>query len=225
MHNYTRHGRMTPIFSFVSQKGGAGKSSLAYAIAWELQRRHGPTLIVDLDTPQFSLVKNAAIAREKGYSPPTVMTLSLPLRDTLPRAARDFAAVVIDTPGRSGDHQRAAMVASDAVFVPVVFDGMHTLAVTDTLAELASARKLKRSLRAAIIITQQMPRAELSDLARETLEKLGLPVLGTEVFSRTAWRNANASHLALGVEDPWCRAAQEMKALTDDIEKFTKGSK
>jgi chromosome partitioning protein len=214
----------TPIVSFVSQKGGAGKSSLAYAYAWEMQKRHGPTLIVDMDDPQLSLAKNAAIAKEKGFDPPRVECMGLEITERLPRLAKEFAAVVIDTPGRSGPHQRAAMVASTAVFVPVVFDGMHTLAIEDTLEALAEARRVSRGLRAAIIITQQMPRAELSDMARNALKKTGLPVLRTEVFSRTAWRNANAAHLALGVEDPWCRAAEELRALTDDIEKFIKGT-
>lgn len=212
----------TPIVAFVSQKGGAGKSSLAYALAWELQKRHGPTLIVDMDSPQLSLVKNVQVAQSRGHTPPHVREFGVDLHRFLPDLAKDYSAVVIDTPGRSGEHQRAAMVAADAVFVPVVFDGMHTLAIEDTLEALAEARKLKRSLRAAIIVTQQMPRAELSEMARKTLAKTGLPVLRTEIFSRTAWRNAAASHLALGVEDPWCRAAMEMRSLTDEIERFTK---
>lgn len=216
---------MTPIVSFVSQKGGAGKSSLAYAVAWEIQRRRGQTLLVDMDAPQLSLMKNAAIAREKGYEPPETVAMGLDVVKRLPTMASRYSAVVIDTPGRSGDFQRAAIIASNAVFVPVVFDGMHTLAIEDTLAALAEARRVKGSLRAAIIITQQMPRAELTLMARSSLMKTGVPVLRTEIFSRTAWRNANAAHLALGVEDPWSRAAAELRALTDDIERFTKGAR
>lgn len=217
-----------PVISLVSQKGGAGKSSLTYALGWELKRRHGQTLLLDMDARQLSLLKNVAIAKEKGFDPPAVMEMSpkeLYGSDALSLIAKDYSAVLIDTPGWSGEPQRAAMIASDVVFVPVVFDGMNTLAIEDTLATLEEARKIKKSLRAAIIITQQMPRGELASMARRVLSKTGLPILRTEIFSRIAWRYANTAHVALGVEDPWSRAAEEMRALTDDVEKFIKGTR
>lgn len=213
-----------PVITFASQKGGAGKSSLSAALAWELQRRHGPVLVVDMDSRQRSLLKNYALALEAGLEAKVTKTVELGLDlykpEVLPTIAKDYSAVVIDTPGWSGEPQRAAMLASDLVLVPVIFDGMNTLAIEDTLDTLGQARKLKRSLRAAIVINQQLSRTELSEQARKVLQATGLPILRTEVFVRNSWRRASSAHLPLGAYDPWSRAAREVRSLTDDVERF-----
>ena len=53
---------MTPVITFFNNKGGVGKTSLVYHIAWMFQEMNHPVLVVDLD-PQANLT--AAFCDEK----------------------------------------------------------------------------------------------------------------------------------------------------------------
>lgn len=215
---------MAPIIALVSQKGGAGKSAIGYSLAWELQRRHGRVLIVDMDA-QSSLRKQVARAKELGLDPPEVMAVGEEDVERAWRAlrerAQDFAAVVIDTPGRSGKIQRAALMAADLAVVPIVYEQMGVDAADDTLATLQEARKAKRGLQAAIVINQQLSRGELAPLARNALKGLGLPIFKTELYIRQDWRAAGNAHVGVAEYARSRTAGRELRRLTTEIERLT----
>ncbi len=215
---------MPPIIAFVSQKGGAGKSAIGYSLAWELQRRHGRVLIVDMDG-QLSLRKQVARAKKLGLDPPEVMAVA---EEDVGRAwkelrerASDYAAVVIDTPGRSGKIQRAALMAADLAVVPVVFEQMGVDAEDDTLETLREAKKRRPKLEAAIVINQQLSRGNLAPLARAALKALGLPIFKTELYTRQDWRAASNAHVGVAEYARSRNAGRELRNLTTEIERLT----
>jgi chromosome partitioning protein len=208
------------IISLVSQKGGAGKSALAYAMGYELQQLQpsARVLLVDMDA-QATVLKHATIARGElqRADVPECVAFGPDIYRRLEKLPGSFTHVLVDTPGRSGDEQRAALLASTLALVPVVFDGSNTLALEDTLLTIREAQARRPALRACLVLTQQLPRTELASSARETLKQTGLPVLRSEVYTRSAWRYAANASLPVGAWAPSSKAALEARALTHEV--------
>src|SRR3954467_4915007 len=100
-------------------KGGVGRSTVSLNLATCLHRAGHKTLIVDAD-PQATCRTWSAKASELGHEgPPVVGIEGKSLRRDLARVSDGFDVVVIDSPPRMGVEARAAMLASDAVILPV----------------------------------------------------------------------------------------------------------
>jgi chromosome partitioning protein len=105
------------IISFLNQKGGVGKTTLATSLADALARRKMRVLLVDAD-PQGSALDWSA-AREGTPRFPVVGLPKKTIHTELPAIAEGYAAVVIDGPPRVYDLSRSCIMASDLVLIPV----------------------------------------------------------------------------------------------------------
>lgn len=217
------------IVSLVSQKGGASKSTLAASIAWELHAQGSKVLLVDTD-PQKTIMQVGAAAADAGVSAPTIVFMGKDLwrADQLPRLAQGFDHVVIDTPGRSGDVQNAALMVSDVALVPVGQSAPELWAVSDTIEVVKKAAELKQmhgsSLRAGIVITQKMPRTVLGKALRDSLREAELPVFRAETTHRTAWKECLGAGKGVAQYAPRDPAAKELKTLVSELLSFTNSS-
>ncbi|MFO0610273.1 MAG: AAA family ATPase [Polyangiales bacterium] len=94
------------ILTLCGQKGGAGKTTAAVAIAVELVARGRSVLLVDLD-PQGSLRTWGDVAAEaKVEHAPTVTALGAGVHRHLPPLAAAYEVTVIDCPPAQGELQR-----------------------------------------------------------------------------------------------------------------------
>lgn len=84
------------IISFVSQKGGVSRSTLARATAVELARSGQQTLLADLDSQQQTSAKWAERRDHAGISP-TVETAVYRRHSVALKAASQYPCLVIDT--------------------------------------------------------------------------------------------------------------------------------
>lgn len=109
---------MTKIISFVNSKGGAGKTTLAFALAtlWDKSGKH--CLLIDCD-PQANLQTFLAARENKGNMEciaPAIVKLAQRVKTEAASGNHDF--ILIDTPGRLAEIGPALTVA-DLVVVPV----------------------------------------------------------------------------------------------------------
>jgi chromosome partitioning protein len=206
------------IVAVVSQKGGVGKSTLAAAIGWELLSRGSRVLIFDSD-PQGTVRLAGEVAAEQGRAAPTIISLGKDMyrADQLPRLAEPFDHVIIDTPGRLGDVQRAALMVAHLALVPVGQSAADTWGATETLEVVKQAQVLRPDLRAALVITRKLPRTTLGRHARDHLGGAELPVLTTETTYRIAWQESLAAGLGTAQYAPRDAAAIETRALVDEL--------
>lgn len=213
------------ILSLVSQKGGSGKSTLAAAIAWELLHRGNKVLVVDTD-PQGTLREVGQAAADANKKAPVIVAMGKELSraDQLPRMAEAFDFVIIDTPGRSGDVQNAALIAADVALIPVGQAAADVWSLTHTLQIVESAQQLKEqygsSLRAALVITRRLPRTSLGKALRQTLEASGLPTLKSETTARVAWQECLGAGQGVAQYAPKDAAAAEARALVNELLAF-----
>jgi chromosome partitioning protein len=168
-------------------KGGTGKTMSSVYLAAGLSRR-GRTLAVDAD-PQGSLLswseEAAAAGTEFGFP-----IVALPVKDLHRRTRHfigDYEHLVVDTPPGYQAIVRSAVLAAEAVVIPVqpsLMDLDRLRPTVELLAELAEINDV--SVYAVMTRVRRGTRS-----ARETRtvleEDMGLEVLSTEVPLREAF--------------------------------------
>ena len=105
-----------PTVAIISQKGGAGKTTLAIHLAAAAQEAGLVSLIIDTD-PQATASQWAAWRQDR---PPEVIDSPPPRLAAKVAAAHDQGArfVVIDTPPHADSAARAAVEVADLILIP-----------------------------------------------------------------------------------------------------------
>lgn len=204
------------IIAVAGQKGGAGKTTVATNIAAEGLARGLKVLLVDAD-PQGSARTWAAVGAEGGHPVPTVVAGDASMHASLPARARGFDLVVVDTPPRAGDVQRAAIILANITVIPCGPSGVDAWALATTADVLDEARMVKPKLRAVVVITKQRPRTLVGRTAREVCEGAGFQVLRAELTDRVSYieaMNAGQGIVAYAPRDP---GAAEVRAAFDEL--------
>lgn len=106
------------IITISHQKGGVGKSTLAYNIALELARKHNVE-VIDLDVQQTVSAYNQ-IRGEMGQNPLPVHIFTTPeqLEDYF-ESVGDDTIVIVDSGGFDSSLNRFVILVSDCVITPV----------------------------------------------------------------------------------------------------------
>ncbi len=206
------------IIAFVSQKGGVGKTTLAVSFAWELTHRGASVLLVDAD-PQGSARAASEAATERGLRAPTTVALAADMgrADQLPRLARDFDHVIIDTPGRIDKTSRAALMIADVAIVPVSQSGLEVWAAGDTVELIEQARMLRPDLQSALALVRRASQTALGRRARSVVEQAPMPVLQAETTYRIAWQESISAGQGVAQYAPKDKAATELRAMVNEV--------
>ncbi|GBD44919.1 Chromosome-partitioning ATPase Soj [bacterium HR40] len=193
------------VITFVTQKGGSGKTTLCTNLAVVAERHGVRTLLLDLD-PQAS-----AEAWYQLRDAPTPKLVRLGAAD-LPRAlelarGQGFDWVLIDTPGRDEPAVAAAVRAADFCLVPCRPTPPD---LTAQPATVATIRRLDRPF--AFILNQTPPRGFRIREAQAGLAVLG-PVATVTVVARSVFQDAHGVGLGVLEYEPDGKAAADILAL------------
>jgi chromosome partitioning protein len=205
--------------ALISSKGGAGKSALAISLAAEALARGQSVLLVDADHPQGTCLIWAETASAAGHPVPTTIAVRANMHhpDQLPKVAASYDWVVIDTPGRLSDVQRAALMFADVALVPTGPSAHDTWALAPTLDVIHEAQALRPALRAAIVITRKQARTAVGRVVREGLKDATVPVLRSEIGYRVAWQECAVVGQGVTTYAPGSPAAADLHALFHEL--------
>jgi len=176
--------------SFVSQKGGVGKSTLARLTAVGAAHRGMRTLLADFDLEQLTCVEWNAL-RLKNAIEPEIDARAIKSLKKLRKSEEGVDFVVADTRGLADELSHEIAEESDVVFLPTGTSG------DDLRPTLALARKLAKhgaEGRIAFVLSK-IGRSETQlGKAVETIEEAGFPLL------REQWplRDGFAADLDMG---------------------------
>jgi chromosome partitioning protein len=191
----------------ISQKGGAGKTTLALHIAVAAELAGYSTALIDMD-PQGTA---EAWSEWRKEAPPIVVPAkTATLGRTLERAAGHGAEfAVIDTPPLAEAEARAAAKASDLVLVPCrpnAFD-LHSIRTTTDLTRFAA--------KPAFVIFNAGPvaAARLYGETTELVNEIGMNVAPVRISERATFRHSTGSGQAAQETEPQGKAAAEVDAL------------
>jgi chromosome partitioning protein len=194
--------------AIVSQKGGAGKTTLAIHLAAAGAASKLVTLIVDAD-PQATASRWGQW--RGGIDPEVIDCASPPL---LPKKLAEAAALgaelaVIDTPPHADSMAAAACRAADILLIPCrprAFD----LDAIQTTADLVKASGKP----AFVVFTAGPPRAaNLYREAAELVRSFGLEVAPVVMSERAAYHHSTGEGKTAVETDPDGKAAEEVAAL------------
>jgi chromosome partitioning protein len=160
--------------SFVSQKGGVGKSALARLLAVGAAHRGLKVLLADFDLEQLTCVGWNDIRRENRVEPELDARAFKSLKK-LRKNEEGVDFVVADTRGLADDLTRDVAEESDVVFLPTGASGddlRPTLALARELAEHGADGRLS-----LVLSKIGRSRAQLAR-ATEAIEDSGFELLG-----------------------------------------------
>ena len=211
------------IVSFLNQKGGVGKTTLAVHTAAGLALEGLDVILVDAD-PQGSALDWLAARRK----PPLFSVVGMPrpvLHRQVPRLAAGVDAVVIDGPPSLANIARSAMVASDLVVIPVQPSPYDVWAAGDLVELVAEARIDRDQLDARFVVSRRIANTVIGRDVTEALGEWPVPVLETHITQRVAFAESAATGLAVMESAPGSAAAGEVRSLVREVMALTAGSR
>ncbi|PIT75657.1 hypothetical protein B9Z31_05085 [Limnohabitans sp. G3-2] len=162
------------IASFVGQKGGVGKSTLARVLAVAAAREQHKVLIGDFDLEQLTCLEWSAMRMRHGIEPDIEARAFKSLKK-LRKTVTDFDLVVVDTRGFADELTEDVSKESDVVFLPTG-TSMDDLRPTLALARrLAKTRSVSNKI---VIVLSKTGRSErLLEQAEATISEAGFDML------------------------------------------------
>ena len=179
-----------PVISFLSAKGGVGKSTTALVLAGELAAAGAAVSLIDAD-PNQPLVAWAGLDGKPEGIDVIGGVGEDSMIDVIEDEARRVPFVLVDLAGTGSEIAVHAMSRSDLVLIPC--QGSHldaSQAVKAAQAIGRNERLLGRAVPHAVVLTQVEAAIEPRDLRHvlAELERLEIPVLHTRMMKRQAFR-------------------------------------
>ena len=162
------------IASFVGQKGGVGKSTLARVLAVKAAHEGRRVLLGDFDLEQLSCIEWSATRLRNGIEPDIEARAFKSLKK-LRKTVENFDLVVVDTRGLADELTTDVSQESDVVFLPT------GTSMDDLRPTLALARRLAKSSKVGskvVLVLSKVGRSErLLENARIVIDEAGFDVL------------------------------------------------
>jgi chromosome partitioning protein len=198
---------MMKTISVISQKGGAGKTTLAVHLAVAAQLAGFESAIIDLD--------QQASAEEWGEwredEPPQVLAAKpATLRRELEKVeAAGADIVIIDTPGAADAAARQAAELADLILIPCRPSALDLHAIEQ------SASLVRGAGRPGFVVFNCVPAYTkgIRPDALEVVKRFKIGVAPCWLGERAAYRNAAEEGKSVQETDPHSKAAQEIAAL------------
>lgn len=193
--------------AILSQKGGAGKTTLALHIAAAAEVADKPCVVIDLD-PQASA---AGWKDTREAETPVVVPLPHSRLAAGLQAAKDGGAVlcIIDTAPHSEGAAMAAARAADLVLIPCRAGILDLRAIGTTVELVKLARK-----KAFVVLNALPPRAsQILNDAREAVAVHGIEVAPVTLQQRAAYGHALTAGQTAPEYEPGGKAADEIAEL------------
>ncbi len=194
------------VLSVISQKGGAGKTTLACSLAVAAERSGLAAVLVDLD-PQGTASKWGEL---READTPVVTAAATDRLAPVIEAARNAGATiaVVDTPPHSADAALAAARVADLVLIPC------RPSTADLHAIGASIELVREAGSPALVILNACPvRNPLTEQAREAVTGYGLATAPVAVHQRIDHVHAFTAGQSAAEISPRSKAGREIGQL------------
>jgi chromosome partitioning protein len=204
-----------PVIALVGNKGGAGKTTLTVNLAVGLGQV-GRAIILDAD-PQGSSAQWRTIAGDEKVPP--VISVTENLAEQMHDLQRDNDYIIIDCPPSVQAPQTLSVLqVSDLALIPVQPSPFDLWASIHIEQAVMQARANNPNLRALLVINQLEPRTTLSQLIREALSEIRVPVAHTSIRRRAVYRaSALEGRSVYHMGKRGAEAAAELDQLIEEV--------
>ena len=194
------------IIAILSQKGGAGKTTLAINLAVIASQSNNQSVIIDLD-PQAS---STNWHDKRNLELPIVVSAQSARLQNIIDAAKENEAdfIFIDTAPHSENASLAAARAADYVLIPcrpAILD-LRAIGNTIDLIKLSGTK-------AAVVLTCVPPRGTLAQEAAEAISSYDVMICPIQIGQRADFVHSITSSQSVHEYDQKGKAAKEIEAL------------
>jgi chromosome partitioning protein len=202
--NYKECGRMRTL-AVISQKGGAGKTTLAVSLAVAAEREGRRVAVFDLD-PQAS----ASFWKDtrEADTPAVASVQSVRLGHMLKAASDHADLAIIDAPPFSKDIAYEAAQLADLILIPTKPAVLDVMSMTKTLELVGHYRKP-----AVVVLTFCPVQGREVGQIEASIRKMGATVCPVRMHHRIAHPRAQQTGLTAQEFEPDGKAAEEIARL------------
>ncbi len=210
--------RLFVIISFINQKGGSGKTTLAINTAAAFALDKTKVLLVDADPQATS--SDWAATRD---SPPPfqIIQMSKPiLHRNLPAMGGDYDYIIIDGPPRSYDVAKSVIFASDIILVPVQPSGADFWATKEIIKLIQESSNFNEMQKAALLISRKISKTAIGRDMHEAVSSFGLPIFKSNTTQRVAYAESITCGKTIFEQDGAKAAIQEINEIKHEIKEL-----
>lgn len=203
------------IISFLNQKGGVGKTTLAIHIADSLSRKDKKVLLIDAD-PQASALDWAENS-ENGNRFSVVGLPKKTLRSELRTIETDYDYIIVDGPPRVHEIAMAAIAASDLIVIPVQPSPFDVWSLKDIIDLVNEVKTINENLKTVLVINRKIVNTAIGRDVVNALADYNFPILTTAICQRVAYAESIALGQTVLNTNSDMKASEEIQALTNEI--------
>lgn len=195
---------MKKIISIAHQKGGVGKSTLAFNMA-SLFKDDLRVVLVDVDVQG----SNAAL-RDNVVGFDIIVESDVNKIQELP-----YDLIIIDTPPYLTNNLLDIFYISTFILVPTKAGIYDILAIRSTVEFIKLAQRNNPNLKSAVVLNMIKHRTGLTDDIREQLNNLDIHILNSQVYDRVSFTRSPLTGGVGNTDD--IKAQEDLVSLTSEI--------
>ncbi len=207
------------VFTLATSKGGAGKSTLARALAAYWVSVGLRPALIDAD-PQRGLA-----ARHDPAGPLGAISMHEEPEERVGALIEELRSkhqpVIVDTAGFRNRTAVTALVNSDLALIPLkpsAEDVAGAVATFELIKELnETPERAGRPIAVAMVLTMTMRGTLIARHVRRQLEEAGMPLLKAEMAHRVSYPEAGIDGLSPAVTEPDGAAARDVAAIVHEL--------
>lgn len=207
------------VITLATSKGGAGKSTLARALAAHWLGIGLRPALIDAD-PQRGLAArhnpDGPLGRVPMHEEPEER-----VGDLIEEMKAKYRPVIVDTAGFRNRTAVTALVSSDLALIPLkpsAEDAEGAIATFDLIHELNSTpERGGRPIAVALVLTMTLRSTLIARHVRRQLEEAGMPLLRAEMAHRVSYPEAGIEGLSPSVVEPDGAAARDIAAIVHEL--------
>ena len=218
----------TNIITLAHQKGGTGKSTLAWNLAVEMRKKYNRYgyknfIFVDLDN-QESVTMTNRLRMQYGQDPLEIIRFTDDERVKLEEfinSIEDDTLVIIDSGGYDADLNRLAIIASDFVITPVSSDYMEIFGLQKFKSILEELSTIKQETVVVNVVLNKIdPKLkDFTDIVDFINDIKNFKLLDTVLRFRSDYKHSIGYGFSVKELDKKSKSSEEITSLIKEIEK------